>query len=556
MKNWTARLVILLAATVAVLPLLIHGYSCGHDFIFHLPNWMEVHNQWSSGVLLPRWSFRAAWNAGEPRYLFYPPLSWILGALLGTVLPWTAVPIAFIWTALALNGLCFFAFARRCVTPFIATAAACVYLANPYMLFTAYERAAYAELLAAAWMPLLLHEAFRDRIVAWRLAIPIALLWITNAPAAVIGCYSLAVIGIVRLARLIHKRDKQHAISVALHGVGGTVLGLALASFYLLPAIIERKLIETNMAIIVNMRPWDNFLFTPSANPARHAVVHAVSLASTFVLGAAIAFGAVAVYKSRRVLSIVLAAFTLLIAFLVTPASALIWKHTPQLAYLQFPWRVISIEGAVAAMLFALAFGSWRDSKTSHIATAITALALLLFCIPYASTHYRQFCGTREHIATFINNIATQQGDWPADEYTPEPADNDALAVDNPPFWLADTPGATAVHDANTGIITVATQNPYLTLYMVPPTPKPFLILRHRWFRGWHLSVNGTEVAPVDTRDDGLTAIALPHSAAAEVDLYYRWTADQWDGLAVSLFALLVLLYLQSVSRKKHKTNP
>ena len=32
--------------------------------------------------------------------------------------------------------------------------AAAIYVANPYMIFTAYERTAYAELLAAAWIPL------------------------------------------------------------------------------------------------------------------------------------------------------------------------------------------------------------------------------------------------------------------------------------------------------------------------------------------------------------------------------------------------------------------
>ena len=67
-----------------------------------------------------------------------------------------------------------------------------LYLANPYMLFTAYERTAYAELLAAAWIPLLFHAILRDRVTVPRIALPIALLWLTNAPAAVMGSYTLA----------------------------------------------------------------------------------------------------------------------------------------------------------------------------------------------------------------------------------------------------------------------------------------------------------------------------------------------------------------------------
>ena len=68
------------------------------------------------------------------------------------------------------------------------------------MLFTAYERTAYAELLAAAWIPLLLHAILRRQVTIPRIAIPIALLWLTNAPAAVMSCYALALLTIIRLA--------------------------------------------------------------------------------------------------------------------------------------------------------------------------------------------------------------------------------------------------------------------------------------------------------------------------------------------------------------------
>jgi hypothetical protein len=39
------RLLIPLAALLAVLPLLLHGPSCGHDFDFHLLNWLEATSQ-------------------------------------------------------------------------------------------------------------------------------------------------------------------------------------------------------------------------------------------------------------------------------------------------------------------------------------------------------------------------------------------------------------------------------------------------------------------------------------------------------------------------------
>jgi len=45
--------VILLAAAVAVLPQLLRGNSCGHDFDFHLVSWFDCLNAWRHGIPYP-----------------------------------------------------------------------------------------------------------------------------------------------------------------------------------------------------------------------------------------------------------------------------------------------------------------------------------------------------------------------------------------------------------------------------------------------------------------------------------------------------------------------
>ncbi len=198
-RDRLAYLLIPLAALIAILPLLLNGCSCGHDFDFHLVNWMEAARQFTHGNLHPHWAYTPAWNAGEPRFVYYPPASWTLGAILGLLLPWTWAPIAYTWLALTAAGLAMHRLARDFAGPVAAAIAAVIYTVNPYMLFTAYERTAYAELLAAAWIPLLLHAILRRRITIPGIAIPVALLWITNAPAAVMSCYVLALLTAIRL---------------------------------------------------------------------------------------------------------------------------------------------------------------------------------------------------------------------------------------------------------------------------------------------------------------------------------------------------------------------
>ncbi len=85
----------------------------------------------------------------------------MLGALLALTLPLSAAPIVF--TAIALSAL-----PSRCTSSRATTRQSAIALLasarlhrKPYMLFTAFERTAYGELLAAVWIPLLLRAALR-----------------------------------------------------------------------------------------------------------------------------------------------------------------------------------------------------------------------------------------------------------------------------------------------------------------------------------------------------------------------------------------------------------
>ena len=153
---------IALAALIAASPRLIRGLSCGHDFDFHLVSWLEVQRSWSQGVLYPHWAQSPNWSAGEPRFVFYPPLTWVLGALLGYLAPWEWVPTIFIFLSLAASGLATRELARQFLPPHAATLAGALATCTPYALFCAYERSAFAELAAAAWVPLLLLFALRQ----------------------------------------------------------------------------------------------------------------------------------------------------------------------------------------------------------------------------------------------------------------------------------------------------------------------------------------------------------------------------------------------------------
>ncbi|NYF90572.1 6-pyruvoyl-tetrahydropterin synthase-related protein [Tunturiibacter empetritectus] len=661
-------LLIPLAACIAILPLLLNGCSCGHDFDFHLLNWMEAARQFTHGNLHPHWAYTAAYNAGEPRFVFYPPLSWTLGAILTLLFPITATPILYTWLALTLSGLALHRLAREFTSPTAALVAAVLYTVNPYMLFTAYERTAYAELLATAFIPLLLHAILRQRVTIPRIAIPITLLWLTNAPAAVMSCYTLALLTLVRVATdlgtdpdtgpgpdadtdpgapsyavsshrmgysrhartavtetsgSIHKPGapyldsemwasrasaialattsnarSQTPLSLTLNTIAGTALGLALAAFYLLPAAYERRYVQIAMAIIPNMRIQDNFLFHHTGDTLHDQVLHTASLLALILLATTLTALIISITKLRspskpqsqtpnpapqkpsnperqipagtnhqpsslpkhdivisteatdsiivrrevespphlvhigNALLASLAILTITIALLLTPLTSILWNHTPELAFLQFPWRLLAILAAIMSLAVALAIR--RTNLNPTISTAITiALAAALTSPAYALFH--QSCDEEDTPTAREALFHSNRGTDPTDEYTPTTADNDSLAQTDPPYWLSEDPNAKAPTETQP-----APAPTHLTLN--PPTPED-LILNLRDYPAWHITDNGSLLATRDQRDDGLIAIHLP-AGPARIAITYARTPDQTLGDAISLVSLAVLLFI------------
>ena len=93
-----------------------------------------------------------------------------------------------------------FALARRFLPWREAVFAAALYAVNPYHLVIVYWRSAFAELLAAAYLPLLLLLILRSEEDGRRIVAPLSLLmaagWLTNLPSAVMMNYSLLLISV------------------------------------------------------------------------------------------------------------------------------------------------------------------------------------------------------------------------------------------------------------------------------------------------------------------------------------------------------------------------
>ena len=541
-----------LAALIAILPLILHGCSCGHDFDFHILNWFEVANQFTHGNLHPHWAFTPAFNAGEPRFIFYPPISWTIGAILGLIMPWTWTPIAYTWVALTAAGLSLYRLAKTFTTQNAALLAAVFYIVNPYMLYTAYERTAYAELLAAAWIPLLLHAILREEVTIPRIAVPIALLWLTNAPAAVMSCYALALLTLIRATTpgapssgpFAKGGISRESATVALKATLGTALGLALAAFYILPAAYERRYVQIAMAILPGMTPQDNFLFHRLGDPDHDGVLRTASIvAIILIVLTAIALTSNALQRKKHPILLSLTILAATITLLLTPLSAPIWHYLPELRFLQFPWRILAILAPALSLAIALSLSPLKLKPAATAALSLTIAAALTWP---AYHFFHQYCYPEDTIPTRLALFqSANPGTDPTDEYTPTTANNDILAKANPPFWLSTNPAAPSPTESTPGPAPT-----HLTL--ASPIPQT-LILNLRNYPLWKITDNGNPVSTLP-RPDGLIAIPIP-AGRSIIDITPNHRPDEILGLIISALALLVLSLLLATQSPTTRKN-
>jgi hypothetical protein len=586
MIEWQRGATIFVCALMVALSLALRGNSCGHDFDFHIQSWLAVAQQWPQGTLYPHWTEGANYGAGEPRFVFYPPLSWMLGTALGMVFGWFAPPIVFTVVVLTACGLSMNKLAREWLTPNAAAVAACAYILNPYALFVAYERTAYAELAAGIWLPLIIFYALRKQPgichpersgAEWRdlrfqrfragtipLALTIAAIWITNAPAAVMACYALAAITIWQS---IAYKDWLPL----LNSTNSLILGLGLASFYIVPAAYERRWVDIARAIGPGMRIEDSFLFGHTGESSHDQVLHAASL--IFVTMTVAIFLFAWITWKRKTGPRLLLPVTLAVAGLFAlqlPWSAIIWQLAPELKFLQFPWRWTLLLSVVFSI--SLGAAATRSSPQAEPNLGMHIVALVIAAISAVSLGtwlFWQPCDEEDVVSAQVAVFQAGTGFEGTDEYTPLGADNSLIQRGLPKLRLldaADAEIAIADSNQNEGNPTyVPSDKDHLpvqarierwlpedkAMIITAQTPG-FAVLRLMDYPAWQVLANGAPVLHRPHRDDGLLTVPLP-VGSTRIDVRYAASPDVWWGRALSTASLLVLLGVWLGSQKRRE---
>ena len=520
-----------------VLPFSYLGIPSGHDFEFHLNSWIEVVDHWKQGVLYPHWAAWAHYGYGEARFIFYPPFSWMLGAALGLILPWKIVPAAFIWIALTLSGISMFVLARRWLSRADAILAAAAYVANPYHVVIVYWRSALAELLAAAYLPLILLFVLRSEEDGAAVIAPLSLImaagWLTNIPSAVMMNYSLALLlCCLAIIRRSHR--------VLAYGAAAVTLGISLAAVYLVPVFHQQGWVNLAQVLAPGVRPQESFLFTMTADADHNrfnVLISVVAVWQVAILGFVL-------FVSRRLrkqsLWLLLALWSIFCAVVMIRFTLPLWMYLPELKYVQFPWRWLLCLNVGFALVTVMALRR-RWSRALIIAAALISIPLVW------RTVQPPWWDNSGDIQEMLDNQHDGIGEEGVDEYVP--ANVDPYNADQK------APRAQFQGTGPTEVQTPKWDSESRTVIAKTSAPGEIMVRLFN-YPSWRVWVNGRAVATSTNPTTGQMVIPVP---AGESVIRIRFVEgwDRWLGGGISLLAILTcfLVYRQTRRLELRSSN-
>jgi hypothetical protein len=540
---WAPLLTIGGAAFTVEIPFFFFGTPSGHDVEFHLYSWLEVLSQWRHGIFYPRWAALAHFAYGEPRFVFYPPASWTLGALLSVTFPWTIASCVYIWIALVLAGIAMFALARQWLDRRDAIFAAALYAVNPYHLVIVYWRSAFAELLASCLVPLLLLFVLKAVEEGWRASVPLsavlAAAWLTNAPAAVMIHYSLALL----IVCLAWQRRSPRILFV---GAGAVALGVCLSAFYLLPAIYEQRWIDITQAVSAGSRPADNFLFIHTTDADHDAFNRIISWVAVFEMAVIfVAAGMVRQWREKqRQRWDVLVGWAIACSVLTFPLTGMLWKVLPKMQFMQFPWRWL----LCLSMIFSIFVSSWVTAGRRQWwwRSAVCMVSILIVVAAWQRVQ-APWWDKSDDLREMQDNVATGAGYEGTDEYTPLGAEPGAIDKDARSVTV-DGPAHAAIH-----VQRWAAESRTFAAEMSAPDR---LALRLFRYPAWRVEVNGRVVETAARAETG--QMLVPVSAGMNlVEIRFVRTWDRMvGGWASFITAMAVLIWLLKGRAKTSARRP
>lgn len=567
-----APLSVVALSLVAIRPWWKLELVCSDDISFHLLRVVQLEALLRQGVIFSRWAPDMGLGYGVPFFNFYAPLAYYVPALLNLIGldPQPALFFAFALATIG-AGLSAYLLARDYFSPPSSLVAATAYVYAPYLAYDALFRGNLAETAAWALLPLPLWGIGRlaqrggTRYLAVTALSYAAVLLTHNVFALVfsplLGAYAL----LTALRPSI--RGEAYATSwakarlatppryhrLALAGVA-LLLGLGLATFFWLPAIVERAHVHIDRLLTPpHFTYWNNFL-DPLELIAAPRTIHpdllnpspprTLGLVPILMSLPALACLRRLRGQARRLHIAFFAAASIFFAWLTTASSRLVWDSIPLLKYAQFPWRLLGPAALCLAMLIAAATELLPIDRRGNLLRAAVIILLIGTALFWLDPRYCP--GMKDPTVADIPPFEQAThfiGTTAKGEYLPRTVKKIPEEIARGPLNPSSIPSGTVITDSYKKMpigaeLTISALQPFTAVYNSFAYP------------GWQVTIDSTPIPIIPGVPYGRMTFPIPEGEH-HVSIRFRETALRCvaDCVSLSCLALTVASLLWKKGR-------
>ena len=511
-KAWLLAAGVLLLALPVAVPMLTSRMAQGDDALGYLPRQIEFHQNISHGTVLPRWAPDLDRGAGQPLFLFVPPMLHYIAEVWHLAVPElqmainlaTATLIVLFAADMFLLGRLYFGAPGG----FLCAAAA---LFAPYVSLDLYVRAALSEFSAFPFCAFALYgfAAFARHGRRRHLAMG------SLAYAAVVLSHFMVAFYFTPLLAgfllVIAKRAMWPKLAM------GLLLGIGLSAWVWVPIVFESRYVQFERSMQGSLHYTNHLL-----RPVRLLdSAWGYGAAKSFGLGwghlLLVMFGWTSA-RDRRWLQFFTAGIAIYCLLTLQP-MAWAWELLPVLKRIQFPWRLLGPAALCVAALAAAAAPAFERLGRGRWPAFAAAVALLILpnLAHLAPVGYQELDGRL----------------WtPA--YLARSGFETTTSGELMPRWMPTMPPFAA-----TPLRLVSGEGEASGLKVRASTAAT-AELAIAYFPGWEVRIDGAPVAIYPAESTGLIRFSIP-SGEHNITSEWKRTSPRWAGEILSLIALLAL---------------
>jgi hypothetical protein len=542
-------------------------YQCHEGARYHVIG-QHFYDAWAHGLWYPRWLPDFNGGYGYPTFVFcqpgfyflLSPIVWLTGSVPLSISILILLLIVQGGTGAYLLASCF-------VDRGTALFAAIMFIITPYVYINLYVRGDLSEMAAMLLTPWPTWSFYRlssqigtgsRRILIWtvvRSSLLLFLVFICHPAVSLFFLPSLVLWLTVAAWKVV--ADK---VQYALCCAGGITMAIAASSLYWLPAITMKQHVDYESAIsgyftAADHTLWPGQLFSffwgygLSVPGPEDGMPFSLGLPHFLIATT----GALLCIRKRAITGAL--GIYLALIFLMLHYCNWLWAHIPLLAFVQFPWRILSV--IALFQMLCIAGTAPVISKPNLVVKLLPLIYVALTIIAHSNMRASTIsCNLPATLNLYAQNMLSIPGFTAneSDQIKPKTQKTELIKagrdnrpmVDDPNFRVSFLPGNSKYH---------------INCFVQKSGDSPLLRLNQVYFPGWRVLIDGKEVKDDALRKscepEGLLKVPMPADAQAHsVEAWYDGP-PHWRTYAIyAIAAILGIPALLAIAPFKRIPNP